>query len=125
MGFRQRVYSVVRQIPAGRVAAYSDVASALGSPRAARQVGWALAALKRGEEDLEEGGPDAVPWQRVIRASGHIAFAGDPIRATLQRQMLEEEGVEFVGDAVQMGRFRWDPESVDLMDLWDEEERPR
>ena len=109
--FWQRVYTVVRQIPHGQVLAYGDVAAACGSPRAARQVGYALAGLGPGGVD-REGEP--VPWQRVIRKSGEIATRGDAIRGGLQRAMLEEEGVGFVGDKVDMARFRWDPEAAEL-----------
>lgn len=100
-GFRARVYAVVREIPPGRVLGYGDVAARLGSPRAARQVGWALAALPADTD---------VPWHRVIRSSGHLAMQGDPGRALLQRARLEAEGVGWVGDRVPMGRFRWTPE---------------
>ena len=47
MSFREEVYALVTQIPSGRVSTYGDVAAALGSPRAARQVGFALARLDR------------------------------------------------------------------------------
>jgi methylated-DNA-protein-cysteine methyltransferase-like protein len=109
--FWSRVYVVVRQIPHGRVLAYGDVAAACGSPRAARQVGYALAGLGPGGVDREGR---EVPWQRVIRKSGEIATRGDAIRGSLQRAMLEDEGVEFLGDRVDMSRFRWDPEAAEL-----------
>ena len=101
--FHDKVYALVRRIPAGRVLGYGDVAVAIGHPGAARQVGWALAALK-GEHD--------VPWQRVILSSGAIAFRGDPIRGPLQRGLLEDEGVVFSGEKVPMKEFRW---TVDLL----------
>jgi methylated-DNA-protein-cysteine methyltransferase related protein len=84
-GFHARVYGLVRQVPAGRVTTYGDVASALGSPRVARHVGFALAALR----------DDDVPWQRVINARGTISFRGDTARGELQRRLLEAEGVRF------------------------------
>jgi len=111
MSFYEHVYRVVRLIPRGLVQSYGDVAAAIGSPRAARQVGWALAGLS--EEGTAKDGV-GVPWQRVVRTSGHIAFAGDPIRGTLQRRLLEEEGVEFHEDCIPMKRFRWDPDIEDL-----------
>jgi methylated-DNA-protein-cysteine methyltransferase-like protein len=102
-GFNERVYEVVVAIPAGRVMGYGHVGAVLGSPRLARQVGWALAALPAGRD---------VPWQRVIRSSGHLAFQGDPVRATLQRRLLEDEGVVFDGDRVDMARFGWSPDGA-------------
>ena len=61
----QRIYETIRDIPAGCVASYGQVAEIAGIPRGARQVGWALRQLPRGHD---------VPWHRVITASGCIAF---------------------------------------------------
>ncbi|MEE2788029.1 MAG: MGMT family protein [Myxococcota bacterium] len=98
-GFYDRVYAMVRQVPAGRVAAYGDVATMLGSPRVARHVGWALAGLPPSEAD--------VPWHRIINSRGRISFKGQTVRAELQRQRLESEGIIF-SDAgvVDLKRFR-------------------
>ncbi len=98
MSFRKRVYALVQTIPLGKVAGYGHVAAALGSPRAARQVGFALAALP--------GGTD-VPWHRVLRSSGHIAQQGDPGRPLLQRGLLEAEGVVVEQNRVAMDRYGW------------------
>ncbi len=100
MTFRQRVYAVVEQVPPGRVIGYGHVGAALGSPRLARQVGWALAALPSGT---------AVPWHRVIRSSGRVALQGDPARGHVQRALLVQEGVGFNGDTVPMDQFGWSP----------------
>ena len=117
IGFRARVYRVVCKVPAGRVMAYSDVAAALGTPRSARQVGWALAALREGGpgEGLADGF-GVVPWQRIILATGELAFRGDPVRGPLQRKLLEQEGVVFSGDKVDMRRYRLPPDELDLTD---------
>lgn len=107
-GFHGRVYAVVRTVPAGHVVTYGDVASALGSPRVARQVGWALAALR----------DDTVPWHRVINAKGRISFKGDTPRAVLQRARLVAEGVEFDATGrVDLHRLRWtlDPDLLESM----------
>lgn len=110
LGFNERVYRVVRCVPRGMVASYGDIAAVLGSPRAARQVGWALSAL----EDDRVAVAERVPWHRIIRVSGHIALQGEPGRGLLQRALLEEEGVLFLEDRVDMARFRWDPRRQDL-----------
>lgn len=79
---------------------YGHVAGALGNPGAARQVGYAMAALAADTD---------VPWQRVVHSVGTLALKGDPVRALIQRNLLEAEGVAFVGDAIPMGRFGWVP----------------
>jgi methylated-DNA-protein-cysteine methyltransferase-like protein len=99
-GFHARVYAVVRQVPEGRVTTYGDVAAGLGSPRVARHVGWALAALGEGD----------VPWHRVINASGRISSKGDVVRAALQQRLLEAEGVSFdPAGRVDLRGLRWRP----------------
>ncbi|MFQ5814285.1 MAG: MGMT family protein, partial [Anaerolineae bacterium] len=40
--FFQRVYEIVARIPRGKVVTYGQIAAALGDPRQARTVGWAL-----------------------------------------------------------------------------------
>jgi methylated-DNA-protein-cysteine methyltransferase-like protein len=96
-------YRVVRRIPRGRVATYGEVALAAGKPRAARQVGYALAALRGGAHD--------VPWQRVLgaRPRGHAGISLlDPVGAAVQRRLLEEEGVEFdARERIELARFGW------------------
>lgn len=99
-GFHAAVYAVVRSIPPGRLMSYGDVARALGSPRVARQVGWALAAVR--DED--------VPWHRVLSSRGIISFpAGtDPFHA--QRDRLIAEGVAVAENGrVDLARLRHHP----------------
>lgn len=98
--FRDRVYQLVRGIPAGRVMGYGHVAAALGVAGAARQVGYAMAAL---DADTD------VPWQRVIHSDGTLATKGDPVRAVVQRGLLEREGVRFLGDRVVLADHGWTP----------------
>ncbi|WP_242395518.1 MGMT family protein [Anaeromyxobacter oryzisoli] len=96
-------YRVVRRIPRGRVATYGAVALLAGRPRAARQVGYALAALRGTRHD--------VPWQRVLGARPRERAAIsilDPIGAAVQRELLEAEGVRFdPRGRVDLARFGW------------------
>jgi O-6-methylguanine DNA methyltransferase len=94
--FRRRVMTIVRAIPAGRVATYGDVAAMAGRPRAARAVGT----IMRTCDD-----PGA-PCHRVIAAGGQIGgFGSSP---HLKRQLLSAEGVDVAGRKVRgFVRIRW------------------
>ncbi len=99
-GFRAGVYAAVRLIPPGRVLGYGHVAVLIGRPRAARQVGYALAALEPGTD---------VPWWRVLRSDGSIALQGDPERGPRQAELLQAEGVDVVDWRLDMDRYGWQP----------------
>lgn len=106
-GFFERVYELVRQVPPGRVATYGQVATLLGSPRAARQVGFALSALRH-REDLM-----TVPWHRIINGRGRISVRGDTLRGCEQQRLLEDEGVIFdAGGKTTLATFGWDAAQV-------------
>ncbi|HPS32984.1 MAG TPA: MGMT family protein [Anaerolineaceae bacterium] len=95
----QRVYALVKQIPAGKVATYGQIARMLGGC-SARMVGYAMSALRDGVD------PE-VPWQRVINAQGRISLHG--IGSAEQRFLLEDEGVVFdEGDRVSFDRYGWE-----------------
>jgi len=87
---------VVRQIPAGKVATYGQVAYLVGPPCTPRRVGWALAALRT---HLVE---PPVPWQRVVNAKGTSSVGSDQIT------LLKEEGVTSDDDRrIDLDRFGW------------------
>jgi methylated-DNA-protein-cysteine methyltransferase-like protein len=98
----ERIYHAVYRIPAGCVATYGQIAALAGFPRRARQVGYALAA----------GGPEDLPWHRVVNAKGEISRRADPAgHEDLQRRLLESEGVEFsTRGNISLQRFRWRPQ---------------
>lgn len=95
----ERIYAVVKRIPAGRVATYGQVAQLAGLPGRARQVGYAL--------HKQPGGRD-IPWHRVLNAQGRLSLAGRVGRE--QRRRLEDEGVEFSAeDRLALARYQWRP----------------
>ncbi|MCF6286429.1 MAG: MGMT family protein [Candidatus Hydrogenedentes bacterium] len=103
--FYDAVYTLVRDIPPGRVMFYGPIATILGAPRAARAVGYALRALEEGAD---------VPWQRVINSKGGVSARSDVERPTLQFKLLDEEGVQFgANDACDLAAYRWEPEDLD------------
>lgn len=104
--FNDKVFEVVRQIPPGYVCTYGDVARAIGQPRKALFVGYAM------KSSLE---PGALPCHRVVYKDGHICAYGDDGAPTAQRIMLEREGVPFLDDEhVDLSRCHWTPATTDV-----------
>jgi methylated-DNA-protein-cysteine methyltransferase-like protein len=96
----QRIYRVISRIPPGRVATYGQIAELAGLLRGARQVGYALAALR---DDAER-----VPWHRVLNARGEITTRFEPELSELQRELLMREGVVFEANGrVSLQRYQW------------------
>jgi methylated-DNA-protein-cysteine methyltransferase-like protein len=95
----ERIYSVVRRIPRGRVATYGQVARLARLPGRARQVGYAMHALPSGTR---------VPWHRVVNAEGRVSRRRVPGAELTQRMLLEREGVGFgPGGRIPLARFGW------------------
>lgn len=91
---RAAIIAVVRAIPAGRVASYGWVAAEAGLPGRARLVGRVLGELPAGS---------GVPWHRVMRAGGRLAFPAGSVDAARQIRALAAEGVTVHGDRVPAG----------------------
>jgi methylated-DNA-protein-cysteine methyltransferase-like protein len=91
MDFNILVWEIVRQIPAGKVMTYGQIAALIPTPpnmttegyRAfgPRWVGGAMASC-----------PEGVPWQRVINSQGRISLRQSSVQ---QRELLESEGLQF------------------------------
>lgn len=98
-GLFERVYEFVRRVPAGKVVTYGQVAAAVGAPRCARQVGWALHVNPE---------PGVIPCHRVVNREGRLAPAfafGGP---EVQTSLLEAEGVQVEGGYVDLNKYRWE-----------------
>lgn len=101
----QRVYDLVRQIPAGRVMSYGQVGDTVVPPLSARVVGRIM---YHASED--------VPWWRVVGKDGDLLIIKrDPQMARLQRHLLAQEGVVFHEDGrVNMDICRWQPDEEEI-----------
>lgn len=106
----EAILGAVKRIPRGRVSTYGGVAEVAGLPRRARLVGTVL---------RQTPASRAVPWFRVINASGRISFPVGSDAYTRQRKKLEAEGIVFSGGRVDLREYGW-PESVASLDeyLW-------
>ncbi|HEY2544917.1 MAG TPA: MGMT family protein [Candidatus Acidoferrum sp.] len=92
------VYKVVKQIPRGRVLTYGALAKALRLPGGARTAGRAMGATPQGK---------GIPWHRVLGANGKILIR-EPY-ASLQKKLLESEGVPVVESRIDVKKHLWTP----------------
>ena len=99
-----KILAAVRAIPRGQVAGYGQVAQRAGLPGRAR-----LAARV-----LSENTDPKLPWHRVLRSDGRIAFPAGSKNFREQSQRLRAEGV-----LVNHGRARMPSreQSLDAM-IW-------
>jgi len=88
------VYQLVKKIPRGRVTTYGDLARRLRIRGGARVVGYAMAACPSGR---------GIPWHRVVGAGGRLIIR-EPY-ASMQRKLLESEGVRIEGARVDMRKY--------------------
>jgi len=101
-----RIWRTALQIPKGKVASYGQVADLAGLPGRSRMVGKALGYAP---ESM------AVPWFRVIRSSGQIAFPPGSETAKRQIGLLQEENVVVLKHRVKMREFQWQPDLAELL----------
>ncbi|MCC6506140.1 MAG: Methylated-DNA--protein-cysteine methyltransferase [Alphaproteobacteria bacterium ADurb.BinA280] len=87
---RTQICAAIRAIPRGEVRAYGEVASAAGLPGRARLVAKVL--TQSTAHDL--------PWHRVLRADGRIAFPANSEHFEMQRRRLLAEGVSVVNGRI-------------------------
>jgi len=92
------VYKLVQQIPRGRVTTYGTLARVLHLRGGARTAGRALAATPSGK---------GIPWHRVVGERGKLLIP-EPY-ASLQRKLLESEGVSIVEFRVNYAKHGWEP----------------
>jgi methylated-DNA-protein-cysteine methyltransferase-like protein len=92
------LWSLVRQIPKGRVASYGDIGKLLKHPASGFLVGRWMAQA-----------PDGIPWWRVVAKTGSLPISKrGPALASEQEQRLRKERVRFtkVGQ-IDMQRCAW------------------
>jgi len=92
------ILRTIRSIPEGSVASYGELATRAGLPGRARLIGRILAET-----------PDAkLPWHRVLRSDGRIAFPPGSRSFREQVRRLAGEGVLVVCGRVDLSRHGWE-----------------
>lgn len=92
------VYRLVKLIPRGRVVTYGSLARAVRLRGGARAAGRAMAATPSGK---------GIPWHRVVGERGKLLIR-EPY-ASLQRKLLESEGVALIESRVDIKNCLWHP----------------
>ncbi len=92
------IYRLVKRIPRGRVTTYGEIARALKVRGGARVVGYAMAGSPSGQ---------GIPWHRVVGSGGKLIIR-EPY-GSLQRRLLESEGVELSGLRINYKKHGWTP----------------
>ncbi|RUA06804.1 MAG: cysteine methyltransferase [Flavobacteriia bacterium] len=104
LNFFERVYTVVRKIPYGKVTTYGIIATYLGAPRSARMVGWALNNSKN---------DPTVPAHRVVNRKGLLTGKNHFHGTNLMKQLLENEGITIQENCIQnLDAYLWYPEKT-------------
>lgn len=89
-----RILSAIRDVPRGCVAGYGQIARRAGLPGRARLVARLLS----------RGADDSLPWHRILRSDGRIAFPPGSRGFREQVRRLRAEGVAVVNGRVRMVR---------------------
>jgi methylated-DNA-protein-cysteine methyltransferase-like protein len=96
--FREKVYSLMRQLPDGKVTTYGDIAALAGHAYAARVVGGIA---HHGDFDL--------PWHRLVNRFGGLA-SGFPDGRDAQSQLLLRDGIKCTEYIIENFKdIRWQP----------------
>lgn len=110
MTFYEKMRSVCLSIPRGRVATYGQIALLCGKPRNARQVGYALREGLAGED---------IPAFRIVNGKGELSGAFYFRIPGLQKQLLEQEGVDVRDDGgcprVNLKKYGWQTMPQDMI----------
>jgi methylated-DNA-protein-cysteine methyltransferase-like protein len=99
------IYTIVKEIPRGKIATYGQIAAIVGTGLPARIVGYALHGLPNGID---------VPWHRVINSQGKISYAvSRNEHDSLQQNLLEQEGIKFSEEGfIDLKKYLWSPDLV-------------
>ena len=103
--FKERVYSLVAQIPRGRVMTYGQIAAICGAAWAAWEVG-----------QIAHTGSADLPWQRVVNKQGGLAAGWPNGGRQAHKVALEADGVTVSDDfRVDISKLLWHPSQTTLL----------
>ena len=96
----ERIWHTIALIPEGYVTSYGKIADLAGLPGRARYVGYCLRNVPASL---------TLPWHRVLRSNGQIAFRAGTSQADTQCELLAEEQVLVQNNRVNLKLYGWEP----------------
>jgi methylated-DNA-protein-cysteine methyltransferase-like protein len=103
----QKIWRTVQLIPQGKVASYGQIADFAGLPGLARLVGKSLGLAPQKMN---------LPWHRVLRSNGQLAFLLGSAQSQEQSGLLQQENVAVLNNRVKLSIFQWQPDLAEI--LW-------
>jgi methylated-DNA-protein-cysteine methyltransferase-like protein len=99
--FAEAVYSIVREIPFGRVTSYGAIANAVGYPAMSRMVGR-IVGCYNGKEEL--------PFHRVVNSNGRLSGKMSFKHPMEMQERLESEHITVINDKIKDWKnLFWNP----------------
>ena len=99
--FFDKVYTIVRKIPHGKVTTYGLIARHLGTPKSARMVGYAMNSSHKFSD---------IPAHRVVNRNGLLTGKHHFFGSSLMQELLENEGVIVIDNKIKnFNDVLWDP----------------
>ena len=89
------IIAAIQAVPKGEVAGYGEIARRAGLPGRARMVARVLS-----NNEVKD-----LPWHRILRSDGSIAFPKDSVHYAEQTQRLRAEGVVVVNGKVRVRKL--------------------
>jgi methylated-DNA-protein-cysteine methyltransferase-like protein len=98
----EKIFEIVRRIPPGKVTTYGHIAQKIGIKMSARMVGWALNSIAFQVTDI--------PAHRVVNRRGELTGKKYFPTPNYMKELLQSEGVTFIGEAVNLKKHLWIPD---------------
>lgn len=102
----ERICLTVLAIPKGKVATYGQIADLAGLPGRARFVSRAMSLATTKVK---------LPWYRVLKSDGRLAFPVASKAAIRQTELLGNEAVPVLKNRVNLQKFQWQPELGEIL----------
>ena len=99
--FFDKVYTIVKKIPYGKVTTYGLIARYLGTPKRARMVGYAMNSSHKFSD---------IPAHRVVNRNGLLTGRHHFFGSSLMQELLENEGIIIIDNKIEnFNNILWNP----------------